>query len=353
MPASDWLDSLDPWPREGFGLDRMRGLLAELGDPQAAYPAIHVVGTNGKSTATVTIEQLLLAEGLSVGSTISPHVVGWSERIRVDREEVDFEEAVARVRAPAERIGATQFEIVTAAALAAFAQARVDVAVVEAGLGGRLDATNVLRARVVLLTNVGLDHTDVLGATLEAIAREKLAVAPADGVVVLPDRTYAYLVPGREIVLGGAREAAEAFLGRTIATTVEALLPGRLERREGEVRDGAHNPDGVRYLLERLPRGEYTIVASILADKDADAMLRELRRAGRTFVATRASSARALPPEQLADLARRHFEHVEAVDDPLVALVRAHELGEPVLVTGSLYLLGDLAQEDRRAACRG
>jgi dihydrofolate synthase/folylpolyglutamate synthase len=197
VSAVEWLDAMSPWPRDGFGLDRMRALLTELGDPQLAYPAIHVVGTNGKSTATVTIEQLLLAEGLSVGSTISPHVASWSERIRVNGEEADFEEAVARVRGTAERLGATQFEIVTAAALAAFAVSAVDAAVVEAGLGGRFDATNVLETRVVLLTGVGLDHTDVLGDTLEAIATEKLAVAPSDAIVVLPDRTYAYLVPGR------------------------------------------------------------------------------------------------------------------------------------------------------------
>ncbi len=213
MTATDWLDSLSPWPRDGFGVERMRALLTELGEPQHRYPAIHVVGTNGKSTATITIEQLLLAAGLSVGATISPHVTSWSERIRVDGAERDFEEAVTRVRPPAERLDATQFEIVTAAALAAFAEAEVDVAVVEAGLGGRLDATNVLRTRVVLLTNVGLEHTDVLGDTVEEIAREKLAVAPANGVVVLPDRTFERLVPGREIAIGGAHEAAEAFVG--------------------------------------------------------------------------------------------------------------------------------------------
>lgn len=364
MSATEWLDSLSPWPRDGFGLDRMRALLAELGDPQERYPAIHVVGTNGKSTATVTIEQLLLAEGLSVGSTISPHIERWSERIRLGGREADFEAAVARVRDAAERLQATQFEIVTAAALVAFADAGVDVAVVEAGLGGRLDATNVLRTRVVLLTNVGLDHMDVLGATREEIAREKLAVAREGCVVVLPDDEFAYLVPGCEIRLGGPREAAEAFLSRAIEREVDVSLPGRFERRPGEVRDGAHNPDGVRYLVEALrgsaPRGrvdrdeavhdrshDHTIVASILADKDADAMLRELRRVGSRFVATRSSSPRALSATALAERARRYFDRVEAVDDPVRALARGHELGEPVLVTGSLYLLGDLAQAEQ------
>jgi dihydrofolate synthase/folylpolyglutamate synthase len=349
--AADWLDSLSPWPHE-FGLERIQALVAELGNPQKAYPAIHVVGTNGKSTATITIEQLLLAEGLSVGATISPHVTSWSERIRIDGEEVDFEAAVGRVRAAAERAEATQFEIVTAAALAAFAEAGVDAAVVEAGLGGRLDATNVLRTRVVLLTNVALEHTDVLGSTLEEIAREKLSVAREDSIVVLSDDTYAHLVPGREIQIGGAREAAEALVGHPIAADVEIALPGRLERRDGEIRDGAHNPHGVRYLVERIPPGDFTLVVSILADKDADEMLRELRRAGSRLVATRSSSARALPPEDLARAARRHFDHVEVLEDPTEALARAHELGERVLVTGSLYLLGDIVQGERRAACR-
>lgn len=351
--AVEWLDALSPWPRDGFGLERMRALVAAIGDPQEAYPAIHVVGTNGKSTATVTIEQLLLSEGLSVGSTISPHVASWSERIRIDGRQADFEEAIARVRGAAERFGATQFEIVTAAALAAFADARVDVAVVEAGLGGRLDATNVLRTRVVLLTSVSLEHTDVLGNSLEDIAREKLAVAPVRSIVVLPDDTFAYLVPGREIVIGGAREAAQALLGRPIAAQADVSLPGRLEHRSGEIRDGAHNPDGVRYLVERLPPDDYTIVVSILADKDADAMLAELRRVGSRLVATRSSSVRALSTAELAALARRHFDRVEDVSDPAEALRRAHELGEPVLVTGSLYLLGDLAQSERGAVWRG
>jgi dihydrofolate synthase/folylpolyglutamate synthase len=325
MPATalDWLRSLSPWPRDGFGLGRMRELLAALGDPQLAFPAIHVVGTNGKSTAVRTIEALLLADGLSVGATVSPHVARWSERIRVDGREADLEAALGRIRA--------------------FADAAVDVAVVEAGLGGRLDATNVLRSRVVLLTNVGLEHTDVLGETVEEIAAEKLAVAHEGSVVVLPDDRFAPLVPGRPVVLGGAREAAEAFTGRPIAAQIEVSLPGRLERRDGEVRDGAHNPDAVRWLAARLAGADHTICASILRDKDVDGMLDALAGLGRRLVATTSSSERALPAAELAARARSRFARVEAVEDPLRAVARAHELGEPVLVTGSLYLLADLA----------
>jgi dihydrofolate synthase/folylpolyglutamate synthase len=180
-----YLESLSPWPKDGFGLERIRALLAELGEPQLRYPSIHVVGTNGKSSVTRTAEALLLKEGLSVGAFVSPHVRGWSERIRVDGEEAAFEAAVARVRAPAEQLDATQFELVTAAALAEFAARNVDVAVVEAGLGGRYDATNVLRSPVQVLTNVALEHTDVLGDTREAIAGEKLAVVQHGATVIL------------------------------------------------------------------------------------------------------------------------------------------------------------------------
>ena len=338
-----WLASLSPWPQE-FGLGRMRTLLAALGDPQLAYPAIHVVGTNGKSTATRTIEALLLAEGLSVGATVSPHVRSWSERITVDGEEADFEAAIERVRPEAEAQEATQFETLCAAAFAEFAAREVDVAVVEAGLGGRLDATNVLRSHVVLLTNVGLEHTDVLGETREEIAAEKLAVVQEGTIAVVPDGEFA-LLAGPNVVAGGARDAAAAFLGRAVGREVEVELPGRLERHGDEVWDGAHNADGARWLVARLGRGDYTIVASILRDKDTDAMLSTLATKGRRLVATESPNDRALPAAELAQLAAAHFADVEIEPDPAAALARAREQ-PPVLVTGSLYLLAALARNE-------
>jgi dihydrofolate synthase / folylpolyglutamate synthase len=341
-PNIRWLEGLSPWPEE-FGLGRMRALLAALGDPQLAYPAIHVVGTNGKSTATRTIETLLLAEGLSVGATVSPHVRDWSERITAGGEPADFEAAVARVRPQAEAQGATQFETICAAAFAEFAVRGVDVAVVEAGLGGRLDATNVLRSPVVLLTNVGLEHTDVLGETRAQIAAEKLAVVQEGTVAVLPDDEFAHLA-GPNVLVGGARQAAGAFLGREVGD-VEVSLPGRLERRGDEVWDGAHNAEGVRWLAARLDRADYTVVASILRDKDAVAMLSTLATAGRRLVATQSSNDRALPAAELAHLAAGYFADVVVEPDPAAALARARE-DPPVLVTGSLYLLSDLARSE-------
>src|SRR6059036_249873 len=126
LSAVEYVESLSPWPQEGFGLDGIKALLAELGDPQLRYPSVHVVGTNGKSTVTRTVEELLAQSGLAVGAFLSPHVRGWSERIRVRGREADFEAAIERVRAAAEGREATQFELLTAAALAEFATAEVD-----------------------------------------------------------------------------------------------------------------------------------------------------------------------------------------------------------------------------------
>jgi dihydrofolate synthase/folylpolyglutamate synthase len=346
----EWLESLSPWPEE-FGLGRMRSLLSELGEPQRAYPAIHVVGTNGKSTATRRAAAFLGREGLSTGAYTSPHVSGWSERIQVDGIDAHLEQALDRVRGPAERVGATQFEVLTAAAFAEFAEARVDSAVVEAGLGGRLDATNVLDAGIVVLTNVALDHTGVLGDTREAIAAEKLAVISPGATVVLGEPEWESGARSRgaaQIVLAEdvARAAAEAFLGRALEGDVEISLPGRFEVVGEDVFAGAHNMAGADWLVERLPRRDYVVVASILADHYTDAMLASFARAGDTFVATESSNARAVPAQELARRAQPFFEHVEAVDAPERALDRARELaGEDggILVTGSLYLLADLS----------
>jgi dihydrofolate synthase/folylpolyglutamate synthase len=323
----------------------MHRLLDRLGHPERRYPAIHVVGTNGKSTATRTIAALLEADGRRAGAYTSPHVSGWSERIWADGAEADFERAVGRVRIEAEAVGATQFEALTAAALVEFAEREVDVAVVEAGLGGRLDATNVVDAEIVLLTNVAPEHTEVLGETTEQIAKEKLAVAHAASVVVLPDNTYRELVPkSAKIVTGSSRAAAEAFAGHTIEHEPTIELAGRLDRRGRELWDGAHNPAGTAWLRAQLDVPYEVVVASILADKDADAMLVDLAAIAPALIATQSTNTRALPAPELAARAAPHFDRVETEPSPELALARAREsTGGGILVTGSLYLLADLS----------
>jgi dihydrofolate synthase / folylpolyglutamate synthase len=360
MPSAvEYIESLSPWPEE-FGLRRIRKLLARLGDPQLEYPSIHVVGTNGKTTTARLLEALLGAEGLVVGTYTSPHVVGWEERIRVGGEDADFEHAIERVRATAEELGATQFEALTAAALAEFADANVDVAVVEAGLGGRHDATNVLRSPVQVLTNIALEHTEQLGATREAIAAEKLAVVQPGSTVVLgePDWEDLARAKGAALVVTVSRSnlalavaAAQEFLGRVVdpGAAEDVVLPGRLERRGEaplEIWDGAHNLSGVGYLLGRLPSRRYVLVLSILADKDVEGMLAAFSALGDRLIATSSSSARALAAEELGGRAGSFFAEVEAVSDPLEAVERARRAageGGAVLVAGSLYLLADLA----------
>jgi dihydrofolate synthase / folylpolyglutamate synthase len=342
--ATAWVASLNPWPQE-FGLDRMHQLLERLEHPERRYAAIHVVGTNGKSTATRTIAALLHEEGRSAGAYTSPHVSGWAERIWIDGAEADFERAVARIRTHADAIGATQFEALTAAALVEFAEQEVDVAVVEAGLGGRLDATNVVDAEVVLLTNVSLEHTEVLGETPDQIAAEKLAVAHWARIVVLPDNKYAKQLPkSASIVTGGAREAAVAFLGHPIRREPAVTLPGRLERRGRELWDGAHNPAGTAWLRAQVADRYDVVVASILRDKDADAMLADLARLASAMIATQSTNPRALSAGDLAARATRHFRAVDVEPDPRRALARARESTRGgILVTGSLYLLADLS----------
>jgi dihydrofolate synthase/folylpolyglutamate synthase len=360
MPSNaDWLAGLELFGVR-LGLERMDALLERLGRPERTLRAIHVVGTNGKTSIVRGAEALLLADGLPVGAYTSPDVTGWAERIRVDGEEADVERALARVRPAAEEVGATQFEVLTAAALAEFASARVEVAAVEAGLGGRLDATNVLAAPVVCLTNVALEHTEHLGETRAAIAGEKLAVVSPGATVVLGEAEWegearargaarVVTAEGNEAL---ARASVEALLGREVAPGAPGApvaVPGRLERVAEaplELWDGAHNPAGVAYLAERLPeRRDWTLVLSILGDKDVDAMLAAFSALGPRLVATSSGHARALPAGALARRAACFFPRVEVEPDPLRARERAREAAGPdgaVLVSGSLTLVAAL-----------
>ncbi len=362
-PAQETLAWLE---RLGFfgihlGLERMHALLEQFHHPERRFRSLHVVGTNGKTSVSRMAEALLLAEGMSVGTYTSPHVTDWPERIRVNGADIrDFVGAVERVRPAAEEVGASQFEVLTVAALVAFAEAGVDVAVVEAGLGGRLDATNVVGAEVVVLTNVALEHVEHLGRSREEIAREKLAVVHPGAAVVLTEPEWEGLArergAPRVLVVSPANvavahAAAQELLGRPLDASAadDVFVPGRLEERGErplEIWDGAHNTAGVAYLLTRLPRRDWVLVLSILADKDAERMLAAFSPLGRRLVATTSGYSRALAPDELARRARPFFQRIEVVVDPLEARARGREAAGhdgALLVSGSLYLVAALA----------
>jgi dihydrofolate synthase/folylpolyglutamate synthase len=408
--ADAYLDSLEPigWR---LGLERMYKLTTALGLPQHRFASIHVVGTNGKSSVARMTAALLEAHGVGSGACLSPHTARWAERTLVHGEEVgagEWASAVERVARAAAAVNrtleegdaVTQFEAATAATFVALASARVEAAAIEAGLGGRLDATNTIPSRVTVLTSIGLDHTDWLGETELEIAAEKLAVlrdqttlvlgrvSPA--VAALAERTAAergarllrapedpgpeleLLAPGsfqrRNFAL--ARTAAEAFLGELDSRLVSEVaasvaVPGRLERiaeHPPTFLDAAHNPDGAAALAEALPalsqgRGVVACLA-ILADKDAPAMIQALAPALDHAICTELPADRPKPGRMipksahrpsvsaldLAALCREAGLTAEAEADFGVALRRASALAaEPpegvLLVAGSNYAI--------------
>jgi dihydrofolate synthase / folylpolyglutamate synthase len=364
--AERYIESLELFGMQ-FGLERMHALLEKLGHPEREFDAIHVVGSNGKSSTVRFAEALLEGEGIRTGAYLSPHLTTFRERIRIGGETIAedaYERAVLDVM-DAAGDGVTQFEALTAAALQAFAQAGVEWAVVEAGLGGRLDATNVLpRSRVQVLTNVSLEHTGLLGDTREKIAAEKLAVVRQDGIVIAGEEGWDALVPqARSVIVtlvGGtfqdqnravAQAAVEAALDRPVdAAGLERMtVPGRFEVRSREpleIWDGAHNQAGMQRLVAELPAllGDRQAVAvfSALEDKDVPTMVSLLRTVCPTIVATSSSNERSLSAEAIARVTGG-----SAADDPHEALHAARLLagrGGAVVVCGSLYLLHDLEE---------
>ncbi len=385
----------------------MHRLSTALGMPQHRFSSVHVVGTNGKSSVTRMTAAMLEAHGMRSGACVSPHAERWSERVLIGGEEIDataFSAAVERTAQAAETVNraleegevVTQFEVATAAAFVAFAAARLDAAVVEAGLGGRLDATNTIPSRVTVLTSIGLDHTAWLGETELEIAAEKLAVLRehttlvlgrvSPEVAALAERTAAErgarLViapedPGEEVELRApgrfqrrnfalAIAAAEVFLGeldpaRVAAVAASLMIPGRLERvadRPPSYIDVAHNPDGAAALAEGLAEvaGGTPVVACIaaLADKDAGAMVAALapvlERAVCSELDRTALESRGLPgvashsAAKLAAACAATGVPAEQEPDFASAVRRARALasglpGGVLVVTGSHYAL--------------
>lgn len=406
--ATDWERYLASLAAFGMrpGLERVTALLEALDRPQRRFRAIHVVGTNGKSSTARYAAAVLQAEGLRSGTYLSPHITGFAERVLVDGRPVSgaaFGAAVTTVRElvptlPAELGETTQFEVLTVAALLAMAESGVEAAAIEAGLGGRLDATNVLHAPVVVLTNIALEHTDVLGDTRELIFAEKAAVihggdavfGPLDGLEDEAARVCAAAgarphfwerdlwadgtPQAFAVQTAGARYAGLSVPSEALYQVSNAALavrtalartavPGRLQvvgREPLTLADGAHNPAGVRTLLSSLeaiqwPRPRVAVLA-VMRDKAYPEMLALLLPHLDAVVCTQAGEARSLGADELAAAARAAKsqpqgqpaggQQVEAVARPHEAVARARSLAGAqgsVLVSGSLYLLEDLA----------
>ncbi len=407
-----------------FGLDTMRRLLAELGHPERGFPVLLVAGTNGKGSVAAYLDSALRAGRLRVGRYTSPHLARVHERIVVGGRaiaEPALQRAVAAVRAAASRLvrrGAipehpTHFETLTAAALRHFRDLRVEVAVCEVGLGGRLDATNATDPLCSAIVSVDFDHQAQLGTTLRAIAREKAGVLRArrttvlgplghearravaeeamrvgarlceawDGVVLrgerggrvslrTPARRYAGLrpLPGafqRDNLVVAVRlleAAAQSGLRFDVAAAAAGFSrtrwPGRLQRLPGRpplLLDGAHNPAGARALAAELEAGApFILLFGVMADKDVPGMAAALFPLARALVLTRAPGERALPPDEIARRAGALAEGAlvePEIGRALRAARRMARPGERVVVAGSLFLVGEILR--RRAAISG
>lgn len=408
--AERWIEGLDILGMR-FGLERMHALLARLGGPQRDVPALHVVGTNGKSSTTRLAAAALAAGGRRVGAYLSPHITTWRERVQVDGRPVGegvFAVAVEAVRAASRAVEddlgepVTQFEALTAAAFVALREAGVEAWVIEAGLGGRHDATNVLRPdAAVALTNVALDHTALLGDSERAIAAEKLAVcpdghrrlvvgrsAPAGAAAAAQECSARGLRPwrvGEEVVVrqapgglivttplgatpplpltlaGGMQRdnlavavAGAALVDPTVlaqpglgAAVAAVRMPGRCEWFPGAppvLLDGAHNPAGVAALVESLPglvgtRRPRVGVMSVLSDKDVASMSALLVPHLDAVVATGSHHRRARPAEDVAAAIAAAGGTAHTAADPRAALARARALAGPA---GVVVVAGSL-----------
>lgn len=397
-------------------LDGITALCEELGRPQDALRCVQVAGTNGKTSTVRLLDAILRAHGVRTGLYTSPHLERYPERIEVAGSVIDdatFASVIGDTLAAARRlrgIGAagggqtfTEFEILTAAALHAFRRARVEVAVLEVGLGGRWDATSVVRPEVAVVTGVSLDHTAILGDTVEEIAAEKAAIIRPGAQVVLgpgtratrdvfseradacgcrtvvvdepasrtvaPGVTVPQRLPGYQAVnVAVALRAAEAVLGRepdprSVSVALEGVrIPARFERvcdAPVVIADGSHNPEAAAVLAGAVreawpgPDAGRALVIGVLADKDADGIVEALAEAAPVIAVAAPASPRACDAIALADIVEARTGRRPAVHGSVPeALVALRDGGhDPIIATGSLVTAAE-ARRWARQSCR-
>jgi len=389
-----------------FGLHNIRALLARIGNPQQTFRSIHIAGTNGKGSVTAMIDSVLRCAGHHSARYTSPHLIDLSERFAIDGQPVDtadMRQSASVVQAAIEALigdgtlsgKPTFFEATTAMAFDLFRNAGVEIAVVEVGLGGRLDSTNVIDPIVTAIVSIDFDHQQYLGDTLAAIAGEKAGIIKPNVPVVvghLPPEAYDVIarvardrgaallttddigddLRNAPLGLRGEHQRENAAVAVRVLETLERLgvaigrhaifdglanvtWPGRLDHRRlpngrEVILDAAHNPAGARALasyLRGLGRERPTLVFGAMRDKDVDAMLTALLPEIGRVIVTRPSNARAADPEELASRIRALAPalSIDVVASPHDAVQSATRHSPLVVVAGSIFLLGDIIQE--------
>ena len=383
--ALDWLFSTQRFGIK-LGLENVERLLRELNVPAANQRIIHVAGTNGKGSVCAMIDSICRAAGYRTGLFISPHLVTYRERIRVNGQMIAPDEVASGLTAIRELVKAwdphpTFFEITTALALVHFKKSECELIVLETGLGGRLDATNAMTPVVSVITPIGFDHEKWLGHTLEAIAAEKAGIIKAKVPVVsaLQDSAVEKVIRKRaaecnarlefvaaindrrwKVALAGKHQQENAALAVAalqtshIVVTDDAITrglatvewPARFQRwDERTIIDGAHNPAGAKVLAEtwrdQFATERATIILAVLREKDVSAICRTLAPIAARFILPQIRSERALPPHQLAS-------HLATLGLPYSitasfadALEFAQGQSDPILITGSLHFAGE------------
>lgn len=402
-------------------LDTIRALCEELDNPQHGFEVLHVGGTNGKTSTAHMAAAILRSHGRKVGLYTSPHLETYTERIEIGGRKIypgEFASAFTRVAPAAESVkqktgtDLTEFELLTAAAFVAFSRSAVDVAVLEVGLGGRWDATNICDGKTAVITSIDLDHTDRLGTTVGEIALEKCQIIKEGATAVIGsldpvamtvvgeraeevgadlvclNRNFSFRRHNSAVGISGTRAeykhvelpvlgtyqarnaalavvACESFLGRALdesklARALSSLsLPGRLEqmlRIPPLFIDGAHNPAAARelaaWLSENVTSGRLILVIGILSDKDAEGILEALCPAAGVVICTQPDSDRARAAVDLAAKASRISRGKVFVHPSVAGAIESAidewRSGDLICITGSLYTAGEA-----RAAVRG
>ena len=332
--------------------DAMRRLDEKLGFPHRSFKSIHIGGTNGKGSVAWKTARALQLEGFRVGLYTSPHISHFGERIRVDGEVMGEGEAddLLRRLLPLVSEELSFFDLLTAMAFLHFQERRVDWAVVEVGLGGRLDATNVIHPEAIAITSIGYDHMQILGDTLEEIAREKRGIVKP-GAPLVAGPSAAPFFPEAEAAMSGPfydlenQNIARALLkkiGIASPKGLEIRPPCRFERRGNAILDVAHNPDGFQKLIEALdfhfPGKKFPFLVAFSREKEWQRCIDLIAKAALRISAVRGAHKKLIAPEEIASY------------NPNVQIAESFDIAEPTVVAGSFYIMEEVMRAQSRIA---